>query len=133
MRRSIEAAPPVLSRKKAAAAHGSAAAHHPQSKGNASHPPRHVAPAEVSDVLMSLEKNLVDIGNPYGHNASGRSSAWGSHALEHHAHAPGATHLIFETFYHPFVCEFMKSVTRLGMDGLLTEANQRLTAERDYF
>jgi Tc toxin complex TcA C-terminal TcB-binding domain/Neuraminidase-like domain len=36
------------------------------------------------------------------------------------------TFLRFDTFYHPFVCEFMKSLTRQGIPALLTEANQRL-------
>jgi hypothetical protein len=83
---------------------------------------------------MALEKSLADIGHPFGTHGSGRSSAWGTHALSHNTHPPSSAKVKFETFYHPFVCEFMKSITRLGINGLLTETNQRLkAADRDYF
>jgi hypothetical protein len=119
-------------RSKAAAAH--TAGGHAAPKAGASHPARHAAPKEVSEVLMALEKRLTDMSEPYSKHGSGRSSAWQSHALAHNTHPPSAAKLKFETFYHPFVCHFMKSITRLGINGLLTEANQRLTSgDRDFF
>jgi len=36
------------------------------------------------------------------------------------------TFLTFEPFHHPFVCDFIKALTRKGIPGLLTEDNQRL-------
>jgi hypothetical protein len=36
------------------------------------------------------------------------------------------TFLKFEPFHHPFVCDFIKALTRKGIPGLLTEDNQRL-------
>jgi hypothetical protein len=124
----------AASRTKAAAAHTSAGAQHSLAKGNAFHPAQHPAPSEVSDRLMSLQKMVLDMSESYAKHASGRGSAWGSHALGHNTHPPSTTNLKFETFYHPFVCEFMKSITRLGINGLLTEKNQKLVAsDRDYF
>ncbi|HWX17203.1 MAG TPA: neuraminidase-like domain-containing protein [Chthoniobacterales bacterium] len=120
-------------RTKAAAAHAAAGPKLAKVTGSPIHTPRHGEAGDVSDVLMSMEKTLADIGESYTRNASGRSSAWGSHALGHNTHPSNATHLRFETFYHPFVCDFMKSVSRLGIKGLLTEANQRLTGERHLF
>lgn len=106
--------------------------HSPAAAGG-SRPPRHGAPAEVSQALLALEKRLVDIGDPYSKHVSGRRSAWDSHALGHNAHPTTTTKVKFETFYHPFVCHFMKSLTRLGIRGLLTEANQQLAADRNHF
>jgi hypothetical protein len=97
-----------------------------------SHSPRHSEAGEVSEELLAIERKLADFGEPFASHASGQDSAWGSHALEH-AHAPAASHLRFEPFYHSFVCDFMKSVSRLGVAGLLTEANQRLTAQAGAF
>ena len=52
----------------------------------------------------------------------------------HNTHAPSVTHAKFETFYHPFVCHFMKCVSRLGISGLLNVANQRpKAADREFF
>jgi hypothetical protein len=119
--------------------HGTAQGHtsgepkHAESTGSSSHHPRHGAAEEVSDVLMAMEKTLADMSESYTKNASGRNSAWGHHALGHNTHPSTATHVRFETFYHPFVCTFMKSVSRLGIKGLLTEANQSLTAEHGFF
>jgi hypothetical protein len=122
----------AASRAKAAAAHGTAS--HAQAKSHGAHAVRHVGASEVSDVLMRLERLIRDVSEPYSKHASGRHSAWDSHALSHNTHPATSTHLKFETFYHPFVCSFMKSITRLGINGLLTEANQRLAArDRDYF
>ena len=36
------------------------------------------------------------------------------------------TDLTFDNHYHPFVCEFMKALSRQGLPGLLTEGNQTL-------
>src|SRR5262249_21704807 len=55
------------------------------------------------------------------------------HALGHNTHHSSATHVRFETFYHPFVCDFLKAVSRLGIKGLLTGTSQRLTGKRDFF
>jgi len=118
------------SRKKAAEAHRGAV--HSDSNGHAGRPARDSAPSEVSDILIALEKSLVDISESYAKNASGRSSAWGSHAHGHKTHSPSVTQAKFETFYHPFVCEFMKSIARHGISGLLTEANQRLAASKHH-
>lgn len=108
------------SRAKAAAAHGGAEAGHRQAK--------------ASDVLMAMEKTIADLSEAFSKNASAQRSAWDSHALGHNTHPPSGTQVKFETFYHPFVCDFMKSVTRLGINGLLTEKNQRLSAgDRDHF
>jgi hypothetical protein len=43
------------------------------------------------------------------------------------------TDLAFDTFYHPFVCEFTKGLTRQGIRGLLTEQNQQLGNPYLYF
>ena len=44
------------------------------------------------------------------------------------------TFLKFEIFHHPFVCDFIKALTRKGIPGLLTEDNQRLgTANQGLF
>jgi hypothetical protein len=114
------------------AAHGHDAHGH-DAKGYAGRPARHAASNEVSDTLVELEESASDFGRPYAARAAERGSAWGSHAGKHHAHAEGSAHLKFETFYHPFICDFLKSVTRLGIDGLLTQANQRLSAESGFF
>lgn len=126
---------PAAARAKAADAHAKASSAHGRpgsDHGKAglgalaahAHPARHPAPSDVSPALVALEKSLLDISEPYSKHASGRRSAWDSHALGHNTYATSATQLKFETFYHPFVCEFMKSVTRLGIDGLLTQKNQ---------
>jgi len=120
-------------RTKAAAEHHKAGPNPPKSPGGAARHPHHGAAGEVSEVLMSMEKLLEDLGESYTRNASGKSSAWGSHALRHNTHPSTATHVAFETFYHPFVCDFMKAVSRLGIKGLLTEDNQRLSVEPGFF
>lgn len=38
-----------------------------------------------------------------------------------------ANQLLFSTFYHPKVCNFIKSLNRFGIKGLLTLANQRVS------
>jgi Tc toxin complex TcA C-terminal TcB-binding domain/Neuraminidase-like domain len=120
-------------RAKTAAAHTATAVSHSQAHGS-SRPPLRPAPGDVSTALMAMEKTLADIGAPFGRHASVRSSAWGSHAVSHNTHPPTATKVKFETFYHPYVCEFMKAVTRLGINGLLTVHNQSLgSSNRDYF
>jgi hypothetical protein len=119
----------AASRAKAAAAHPSSGHSH---SAHGAHSARQ-ASSEVSPLLMLLEGRLHDVSEPYARHASGRSSAWSSHALAHNTHPPSATQLKFETFYHPFVCEFMKSITRLGINGLLTEHNQRLASDHNYF
>jgi hypothetical protein len=120
----------VAAHAKATAAHHSTGQKHSEATGSHSRPPRHGNAGNVSEVLASIEKTLSDISHPYTKHASSRNSAWGSHAVAHNTHSSHATHLRFETFYHPFVCQFMKSVSRLGTRGLLTEHNQRLPADQ---
>ncbi len=123
----------AATRAKAAATHSATVPHH-STAHTSPRPPRHPAPGDVSNVLIAMEKTLADIGAPFTRHSSGRSSAWGSHALSHNTHPPTTTKVKFETFYHPFVCEFMKSVTRQGINGLLTIGNQSLGASnRDHF
>jgi len=122
----------AASRARAAAAQSTAS--HTHAVTHVAHQARHADPSEVSYAFMQLEKRLADISEPYSKHASGRHSAWASHALGHNTLPATSTHAKFETFYHPFVCAFMKSITRLGINGLLSEANQRLAArDRDYF
>lgn len=120
----------VAAHAKATAAHHSTGQKHSEATGSHSRPPRHGNAGDVSEVLASIEKTLSDISHPYTKHSSSRTSAWGSHAVGHNTHSSHATHLRFETFYHPFVCQFMKSVSRLGTKGLLTEHNQRLPVDQ---
>ena len=132
----------AASRAQTAASHGThaataghaATASHAHSQTGTARQPRHTAPNDVSNALVQMENTLMDIGERYAKHAGARGSAWGTHAVSHNTHAPGATKLRFETFYHPFVCDFMKSITRLGVPGLLTEDNQRRKAhDPDFF
>ena len=120
-------------RGKAVAAHAAARPKHPAHGRSAARPPRHGDPGDVSEALIALEKRIANIGSDYTRHVTGRNSAWNSHALGHHAHPTNPTHIGFETFYHPFVCEFMKAVSRKGIKGLLTEHNQGLASSKDAF
>lgn len=42
-------------------------------------------------------------------------------------------HYLFETFYHPYVCEFIRQLKRDGIDGLLQRANQIELLDKKFF
>lgn len=109
----------------AGTAHAATASHtQPKGSARARHP---------ADALGLLQSRIEDIGKPFAKRSGGRNSAWAAHSIAHHAHPPSPVKLQFETFYHPFVCDFMKSITRSGIDGFLNEKNQQLTSHSGTF
>jgi hypothetical protein len=75
----------------------------------------------------------TSVQTSWGGVANAQQSAWG-HALAMGSEtaAPPQTNLQFNTFYHPFVCEFTKSLTRCGIPGLLTLANQTFVDQQTF-
>jgi hypothetical protein len=112
----------------------------PLSDGSKIAPKPTVAGSAVS-VPVSATSRVVGFAaqsrvNTWGGIVTGGYNAWLSHAAAQSQiiqYSPPQTDLQFSTFYHPFVCEFMKSLTRRGIPGLLTEQDQQLGNSYVYF
>jgi hypothetical protein len=89
-----------------------------------------VTTAAAATSPMALSGAAVNAGN-WATTVNNSVYQWnisGTQAIVHMVPPPvnDTTSLAFDIHYHPFVCEFMKALTRNGVPGLLTEANQTL-------
>jgi hypothetical protein len=87
-------------------------------------------PAAAANSPLTLSSTVVNAGNwaTTVNNSLYQWNVFGTQAILQMV-PPWlieTTSLAFDIHYHPFVCEFMKALTRKGVPGLLTEANQTL-------
>ncbi len=83
-----------------------------------------VALVDGSNTLVATSSFQAGMSNWANQEDAGQSN-WLAGASEV-SHSVVTTNLRFETFWHPFVCEFVKSLKREGIPGLLTLTNQKL-------
>jgi hypothetical protein len=78
----------------------------------------------------ALGSSIAGNSRTWGNALSGRQFTWDNGLARSGnvsvIYTPPQTNLQFGIFYHPFVCEFLTSLTRRGIPGLLTLENQSL-------